>query len=308
MTETERRKLASDFEARREEIERRIASMTMYDNAMMRCVFSDPRNYPLVEYLIMLLTGKSLRVREVKVRSVEVERMSKRFLHSRTVFFDVLAEDEQGNMYNFEIQREPRGMDGRRMRFHSAAIDSEMLCQGEGFEALKESFVIVFSEKDMFRMGEPFYVLDRKIVGSGGSDYGPLGDGSHIIVVNGSYAGEDELGRVLLDFKNPRPSMMSCEIMRRAVEYYKEEKEGMMSLFYTYDSLDEEERRYLHEKGLKEGIEIGTEKGIVIGAEKQLESVVIESFKNSIPIETIARISLISVDRVNEILVKHKLI
>lgn len=55
-------------------------------------------------------------------------------------------------------------------------------------------------------------------------------------------------------------------------------------------------------------IEIGTEKGIVIGAEKQLESVVIESFKNSIPIETIARISLISVDRVNEILVKHKII
>ena len=156
----------------------------------------------------------------------------------------------------------------------------------------------------MFRMGEPFYVLDRKIVGSGGSDYGPLGDGSHIIVVNGSYAGEDELGRVLLDFKNPRPSMMSCEIMRRAVEYYKEEKEGMMSLFYTYDSLDEEERRYLHEKGLKEGIE----KGIVIGAEKQIESVVIESFKNSIPIETIARISQISVDRVNEILVKHKII
>lgn len=55
-------------------------------------------------------------------------------------------------------------------------------------------------------------------------------------------------------------------------------------------------------------IELGTEKGIVIGAEKQLESVVIESFKNSIPIETIARISLISVDRVNEILVKHKII
>ena len=48
-------------------------------------------------------------------------------------------------------------------------------------------------------------------------------DGSNIIYVNGTYAGDDDLGKLLADFMQPDASKINFKELANGVRYFKEE-------------------------------------------------------------------------------------
>ena len=73
---------------------------------------------------------------------------------------------------------------GSIRKISSASGDSVFLTiqPGENFNDLPETYVIFITENDVIGMGEPLYMIERRIVNIDK----PLNDGSHIIYVNGA--------------------------------------------------------------------------------------------------------------------------
>ncbi len=163
--------------------------------------------------------------------------------------WNVIAEDKDGKQYNIEVQRDIKGADPRRFRFYNAMMDVEMLGAGEDYSELKDSYTIVITEDDIFKEGEALYIFDRVNIKNGK----PLGDGSHIIYANGSYDGDDPLGWLMRDFREPDPTKMHYKVLAERVNYLKNDIKGEKEMCKIVEELVEEGRQEGIQKGRQEG-------------------------------------------------------
>ena len=77
-------------------------------------------------------------------------------------------------------------------------IDRSLLCKGDEFEDLVDTYVIFITENDKFGMGIPLYHVERRITEM---EYALFADGAHIIYVNGEYRNmEHPVGCLMYDF------------------------------------------------------------------------------------------------------------
>ena len=53
-----------------------------------------------------------------------------------------------------------------------------------------------------------------------------MGDGSHIIYVNGAYKGNDDIGKLIADFHQSDTSKMNYEELRESTEHFKTLQKG----------------------------------------------------------------------------------
>lgn len=186
------------------------------DNFMMH-IFKD--NNPLVEYVLRIILGKD----DLVVESSETQ-YDLGVLGYRNLKLDVYAKDKEGKVYDIEIQRDSSGAIPKRARYHSSAIDATYLNKGEDFDALPESYVIFFTEKDVLKGNKPTYTIDRTISETSEA----FKDGTHIVYVNGQY--EDvhtALGKLIHDFICTEAKDMLCEPLAEITKYYKETPEGV---------------------------------------------------------------------------------
>jgi hypothetical protein len=135
---------------------------------------------------------------------------------------DILASDSTGRKFNVEVQRRNKGADYRRARFHSSMIDTRMLEKKQDFEELLDSYVIFITEKDKIGKGLPVYHLERVIRETSEA----VGDGSHIIYVNGSYQGDDPIGKLMHDFRCKRSDDIYYRELADGVRHFKESEGG----------------------------------------------------------------------------------
>lgn len=54
-----------------------------------------------------------------------------------------------------------------------------------------------------------------------------FGDGSHILYVNGTYRGEDAIGKLMEDFACTDPDQMNYEAFAQKARFYKKDEEGV---------------------------------------------------------------------------------
>ena len=97
-----------------------------------------------------------------------------------------------------------------------------MLKEGQEFTELKDSYVIFIYKNDRFNAGCPVYHIDRRVQETDNV----FEDGSHIIYVNGSYKGNDDIARLMDDFRQTEPENMHFKILSQGVEHYKETEKG----------------------------------------------------------------------------------
>lgn len=135
---------------------------------------------------------------------------------------DVHALDEDGSEMDIEVQGNSEGAHVKRARFHSSMVDSRMLRAGQKFRELKDSYVIFIYKHDKFQRGLPIYHIDRYV----SETREPFGDGAHIVYVNGNYTGEDEIGKLMQDFRQADPDNMYYKELAEGVRHYKESKGG----------------------------------------------------------------------------------
>lgn len=227
---------------------KKIQNFRLLDNDFMVKVFED--NIPAVERVLkIVLKDEGLKVLNVQVENVVMN------LFGHSVTFDVQAKDSNDVFYDIEIQRKDRGATAKRARYHSALIDANSLLEpSEDHTNLPETYVIFICEHDVRKKGRPLYCYERVDI----SDGTLLEDKAHIIYVNGAYRGDDDLGKLMSDFRAKKASEMHFPELAERVQYLKETKEGQNAMCRMMEdlakkSVKEEHVRLIHmnrEKGM----------------------------------------------------------
>ena len=208
----------------------RLRGLRPIDDDFMRCIFKN--NIPLVQKVLRIIINKP----DLNIIKVETQVDMKRLLGSRSICLDVLGEDEDGKVYDMEVQRDEKGAGAHRARYHSSAMDAENLNAGEEFDALPDTYVIFITETDIYNMGLPFYPIERMNVLLDE----PFNDGEHILYVNGTYRGDDDIGKLMHDFSCSNPDDMIDSDMAKVTRYYKENEKGVEAVCKIMDDMKHE--------------------------------------------------------------------
>ena len=212
-----------------------------------------------VEYILnTILERNDIKVKSTKAQ-VEYKSATK-----RSIILDIQAEDVNGKLMDIEIQRSDRGAGVKRARFHSSMIDRSLLCKGDDFEDLVDTYVIFITENDKFNKGIPLYHIERTITEM---DNALFGDGTHIIYVNGEYTNmEHPVGSLMHDFNCKEAKDIVNPLLAEEVRYLKETEGGRSQMC----RLLEEMRNEAAEKAKAEGKAEGNHEKAVSTALKML--------------------------------------
>ena len=63
--------------------------------------------------------------------------------------------------YDLEVQKQDKGADPYRARYHSSVMDIENLHSGQEFKELPDTYTIFIIEKDFYGQGEATYTIER---------------------------------------------------------------------------------------------------------------------------------------------------
>ncbi|MCI6648011.1 MAG: PD-(D/E)XK nuclease family transposase [Lachnospiraceae bacterium] len=190
-----------------------VSRLTLFDDDLMSRVFDN--NIEATELLLRIIFKRPIKV----VRASGQEEIRSYSVDGRTIRLDIMAVDSDGKKIDIEVQTGEKGSDIKRARYHSSLLDSGMLKKGQDFSEIRDSYVVFIYKHDKFHAGLPVYHINR-YVGETGEMFG---DGSNIIYVNGTYAGDDDLGKLLADFMQPDASKINFKELANGVRYFKEE-------------------------------------------------------------------------------------
>ena len=227
--------------AKRQKILAKIQEFTLMDDDFMTVAFDN--DIPCTQYVLrIIMQNDTLIVKSVKTQ-YEIKS-----LQGRSVRLDVRAEDSSGKIYDIEIQNLNRGAGARRARYNSALMDANALRSSDDFGKLRDTYVIFITENDVMKRGQEVYVYDRTEKVSGEH----LGDGTHIIYVNGRYKdNQSEIGRLIHDFMCRSSDDMYNAAFAERARFVKREEAGEMC------EVLEEVRAEGHAEGVAEGVASG---------------------------------------------------
>ena len=222
---------ATKNEERQKRLREKIARFRLFDDDFMTKVFED--DIEGTQFLMNIILQRSdLEVTESKSQ-VYIKN-----LQGRSVKLDIKAKDKTGKLYNIEIQREDKGADEKRARYHSAILDTNTLLPRQDFKDLPETYVIFITEHDIFKCGSPLYHINRKIEENGMT----FCDMSHIIYVNGEYKGNDAIGDLMHDFLCADPDEMKYKLLAEKTGKFKKTEKGAKHMCKIMEEFAAEER------------------------------------------------------------------
>ncbi len=186
----------------------------MDDDFMSKCLENAPE---CIELILQIILGK----KDLKVVTAQTEYPIKS-LQGRGVRFDVFARDSKGREYDIEIQRANKGAEPKRARYNSSLMDANALKSGEDVDKLRDTYVIFITENDVMKRGKDAYSYQRREDDTGEC----LGDGTHIIYVNGATRSATEIGRLVHDLLCRDAAEMYFDVLRKQVSQFKKSEEG----------------------------------------------------------------------------------
>ena len=206
----------------------KIAGFRLLDDDFMTKVFDGATEE--LSYVLTVILGFKVIVVDVKTQ-YEIKN-----LKGRSARLDIYAKNEQGIYFNVEIQRADKGAGVKRARFNSSMIDSNMLKAGTKDYPLPEVYVIFITENDVLGAGLGIYHIERWIEELNK----PFDDGEHIVYVNGQYAGDSDLGRLMHDFRCTKADEIYNPGLAKQVRYYKETEEGVAAMCKVMEDMRNE--------------------------------------------------------------------
>lgn len=208
----------------------RLRAFSPMDDDFMRCLFKD--NIPLVELVLRIITDKQ----DLVITNCQIQKDMKRLAGARSICLDAYGTDSSGKKYDLEIQREDKGADPHRARYHASVMDIENLDAGQEFKELPDTYIIFITEKDFYGKGEPVYPIERMNLATGE----PFADGEHILYVNGEYRGESDLGKLMHDFRCTDADDMNFELLAERTRYLKENPKGVSEMCKAIEDMRNE--------------------------------------------------------------------
>lgn len=198
-----------------EKVSEALTEYTIFDNPFMRAVFKDDED--VTQLVLQIILGKD----DLKVQEINTE---KRLFNSqgKEGIVDVLATDEEGKIYNIEIQNDSSFAQPRRARFYNDLIDTNFLGEGASVDDLPENYVIFITRHDYFGDKEPKYFFQM----TNRNDHSHVLEyGVNVVYVNGEYRGNDALGLLMEDFSCKNPNNMHYNKISKKVAKIKCMKE-----------------------------------------------------------------------------------
>ena len=198
----------------------RLRLLRPIDDDFMRCLFKD--NIPLAEFVLRIITDKP----DLIITECETQKDMKRLAGARSICLDAYGTDLVGKKYDLEVQRQDKGADPHRARYHSSVMDIENLHSGQEFKELPDTYTIYIIEKDFYGQGKAVYPIERINLATGKS----FEDGEHILYVNGEYRGDSAIGKLMHDFNCTKADDMNFELMANRTRYLKENPKGVSEM------------------------------------------------------------------------------
>ena len=216
---------------KRKRYQKTIAKFCLMDDTFMAKFFEN--NIEDTEFLLhLILEDDKIRVEKV------IGQYSIANLQGHSSRLDIYAVDRYGNHFNVEVQRTNSGAIPKRARYHADMIDVNHLAAGEDYAALKDTYIIFITEKDVLHEDRIISRIERTIQESGKL----FNDGSHIVYVNGAKRGNDsELARLLKDFFCSNPDDMHNKKLAQRARYLKFNEGGVTEMCELMEELAREE-------------------------------------------------------------------
>lgn len=219
-------------EQKRQKDLERLRGLRPIDDDFMRCLFKN--NVPLAEMVLRIITSKP----DLIITNCQTQKDMKRLGGSRSICLDAYGTDSTGKKYDIEVQREDKGADPHRARFHSSVMDIENLDTGQEFCELPDTFTIFITERDFYGDGKPVYIVERVNITTGK----PFADGEHILYVNGEYRDDSDIGKLMHDFNCTDAADMNFKLLADRTRYLKENPKGVNEMCKVIEDMRREER------------------------------------------------------------------
>ena len=126
------------------------------DNFMFCKVIAN--NPELCRHLLELVLGK--RIRKVDIKAAE--KVIDITPESKSIRSDVYLDDDQGTVYDLEMQTSAKKNLPKRLRYYQGVIDLNLIEKGDDYDQLPESVVLFVCTFDYFDKGLPFYVFENR--------------------------------------------------------------------------------------------------------------------------------------------------
>lgn len=212
----------------------KLASLRPLDDILMKQMFKDDVHFS-ENVLRILLENRSLRIVEVLTEHT----IDLRPIRARSLCLDVLATDDAGKKYNIEVQRDSRGANRWRARYHASILDADCVKPSDDLdEGMPEVHVIFITEHDVYGRGFPMYHVDSTIRELGE----PFGEGRHILYVNTEFRGDNEVGKLAHDFCCSDPDAMLLPFMAERTRSLKLSEKGASNMTSLMEEFAREER------------------------------------------------------------------
>ena len=221
------------------DFEKIIEEYCLFDNEFMRKCFQEKPECAEFILKIILPQIKGLKITQIKTE-YEIDNLVR-----RSVCLDAFVVDEEGTLYDIEIQRADKGASPKRARYNGSMMDVDFLKKGDDFEKLPVRYVIFISENGYKCNGKPL----RQFSNHADDDGEPLDDKSYIVYVNGKNEDNTELGKLMSDMRNPNPDTMNYELLSSVVSLFKKTKKGREKVMTVSERLYNEG----HKDGREEG-------------------------------------------------------
>ena len=230
-----------------------LDELTLMDDYMFAQVM---RNTKYLKILLEFI----LDIKIAKITLMEPQKSEKEGYNSKGVRLDLYVEDENGVIYNVEVQTYTEDYLSKRMRFYQSVLDISILNPGHDYGELRKTFVIFICNYDPFKRDRVIYTFEN--VCREEPDL-TLGDDTFKIVVNTKGTrGEisDELREILKYLDTEEVTGKISEELDNAVKEIKSSEERRLEymMLYTRDS-------EMMARGRREGMQIGKQEGIQEG-------------------------------------------
>ena len=127
-------------------------------NLLDRFLFAElAEDNEAVETILRIIIGDEINIRE----KTAAEKEKRSLPWNKQVRLDVWAVDDEGNVYDTEVQKQRKDDLRKRTRFYSCLLDFQLLKSGDlSYNNLKDAYVIMITPFDLFGEGKYKYVFE----------------------------------------------------------------------------------------------------------------------------------------------------
>ncbi len=233
--------------------ERSLKDLNLLDRFLFAQAMEDEENMRLILEIIL---GREIVLKHLP----QTEKEARTSPLYRSIRLDVIAADDQDNIYDTEVQKRNTRNLPRRSRYYEGFISTHMLPPGEvDFDQLKDSYVIIIAPFDIFGKDRYRYTFRMKC------DEIPelaLGDGDIRIFLNTRGTNDDQVSPELVELlrymedssKEVASGCSSPRIhtLQERIEAIKSSEEVNVKYMQAWEER-ELDRREAREEGRQEG-------------------------------------------------------